>query len=74
MSAAARPCPICGQPADPAHRPFCSPRCRNVDLHRWLSSAYAIPSREEEEDEEDGPGAAGAGSDESEDEPGTPRH
>ncbi len=36
-------CPICGAPATPADRPFCSPRCRDVDLHRWLSGAYAIP-------------------------------
>lgn len=51
MSAA---CPICGKPVDPAHRPFCSTRCRSVDLHRWLSESYAIPGRpEEEEDEEE---------------------
>lgn len=36
-------CPICGDPAMPADRPFCSPRCRDVDLHRWLAGAYAIP-------------------------------
>ena len=45
-----RPCPICGKPAVAAHRPFCSPRCRDVDLHRWLSGAYAIPVVEDDED------------------------
>jgi len=45
-----KPCPICGKPADPALAPFCSKRCADVDLHRWLSGAYAIPAAEEEED------------------------
>jgi endogenous inhibitor of DNA gyrase (YacG/DUF329 family) len=36
-------CPTCGKPAGPAFRPFCSARCRDVDLHRWLSGRYAIP-------------------------------
>ena len=37
-----RPCPICGRPATPAYRPFCTRRCADVDLNRWLSGAYAI--------------------------------
>ena len=37
------PCPICGRPADPVQRPFCSGRCRQVDLGLWLGGAYAIP-------------------------------
>ena len=36
-------CPECGRPTDPAHRPFCSARCRQVDLGRWLRGGYAIP-------------------------------
>jgi len=36
-------CPVCGKPANPATRPFCSPRCRAVDLGRWLGGTYAIP-------------------------------
>ena len=36
-------CPECGRPADPEHRPFCSARCRQVDLGRWLKGDYAIP-------------------------------
>ena len=51
-----RPCPICGTPSVRAHRPFCSARCRQVDLHRWLSGAYAIPVVEE--DGADGEGEA----------------
>jgi endogenous inhibitor of DNA gyrase (YacG/DUF329 family) len=41
-------CPICGKPADPAHRPFCSKRCADVDLHRWFSGSYAVPAEEHE--------------------------
>ncbi len=41
-----RPCPICGRPATPAYRPFCTRRCADVDLNRWLSGAYAIPVEE----------------------------
>jgi uncharacterized protein len=44
----ARPCPICGKPANEAARPFCSPRCRDVDLNRWLSGRYVVPGRDNE--------------------------
>ncbi|QHO72504.1 DNA gyrase inhibitor YacG [Bradyrhizobium sp. CCBAU 051011] len=40
-----KPCPVCGKPADPAKLPFCSSRCRDVDLNRWLSDTYVIPGR-----------------------------
>lgn len=50
-TAPARVCPICGKPPSPAARPFCSRRCADIDLHRWLSGAYAVPARPEEEDE-----------------------
>jgi endogenous inhibitor of DNA gyrase (YacG/DUF329 family) len=50
----AKPCPICGKPASAASRPFCSERCRDVDLNRWLSNSYAIPGSNE--DDEDKPG------------------
>jgi uncharacterized protein len=36
-------CPICKEPTAAAYRPFCSARCRDVDLARWLSGSYAIP-------------------------------
>ena len=43
-------CPICGQPTAEAYRPFCSRRCADVDLSRWLRGTYAIPDAEESED------------------------
>jgi len=39
-------CPICGKPAVPESRPFCSRRCADVDLNRWLGGHYAIPTAE----------------------------
>ena len=36
-------CTICGKPATALARPFCSKRCADVDLQRWLSGRYAIP-------------------------------
>ena len=39
-------CPVCGKPVDPARLPFCSSRCRDVDLNRWLSGSYVIPGRD----------------------------
>ncbi|MDP2865222.1 MAG: DNA gyrase inhibitor YacG [Elusimicrobiota bacterium] len=39
-----RPCPQCGKPAAPAYRPFCSKRCADIDLGKWLDGAYAIPA------------------------------
>ena len=42
-----KPCPICGKPSVRADYPFCSKRCADVDLNRWLSGSYAIPAREE---------------------------
>jgi endogenous inhibitor of DNA gyrase (YacG/DUF329 family) len=48
-AAPARPCPICGKPAVFAARPFCSKRCADVDLHRWLRGAYAVPAKDDDE-------------------------
>lgn len=42
-----KPCPICGRPALQRFRPFCSPRCADVDLGRWLNGSYAVPVAEE---------------------------
>ena len=39
-------CPICGQKAQEAHRPFCSARCRAIDLGRWFGEDYRLPSDE----------------------------
>jgi uncharacterized protein len=48
-----RKCPICGKPADEKHFPFCSKRCAQVDLNRWLSGAYAIPGAKESGQDDD---------------------
>jgi hypothetical protein len=45
-------CPLCGKPADPVLRPFCSKRCADVDLHRWLAGVYVVPVTEDEEEDE----------------------
>ena len=47
----ARPCPICGKPAVEKFRPFCTKRCADVDLNRWLSGAYVVQGQEEEEED-----------------------
>lgn len=41
-----RPCPICGKPAKSETRPFCSKRCADIDLGRWLGENYRIPAVE----------------------------
>ena len=46
-----KPCPICGKPADARLRPFCSRRCADVDLHRWLAGSYVVPAHDTDEDE-----------------------
>jgi endogenous inhibitor of DNA gyrase (YacG/DUF329 family) len=38
-------CPICHKPRVEAHAPFCSARCRDRDLMRWLDDGYALPGR-----------------------------
>ncbi|HZZ67380.1 MAG TPA: DNA gyrase inhibitor YacG [Phenylobacterium sp.] len=42
-------CPICQRPTVPEFRPFCSGRCADVDLHRWLTGHYAVPGDEDAE-------------------------
>jgi hypothetical protein len=44
-----KPCPICGKLALDQFRPFCSKRCADVDLHRWLAGVYAVPAVEDED-------------------------
>jgi endogenous inhibitor of DNA gyrase (YacG/DUF329 family) len=46
-------CPICGKPAVEASKPFCSERCRDVDLNRWLSGSYVVPGRKDEDEDAD---------------------
>jgi len=38
-----RRCPTCGRPGGVEFRPFCSKRCADVDLGRWLKGGYRIP-------------------------------
>lgn len=46
-------CPICEtRPVNPEFRPFCSKRCADVDLSRWLKGSYAIPGRPGEQADE----------------------
>jgi len=44
-------CPICGKAPETAYKPFCSQRCTDVDLHRWLGGGYRIPTEEAPEPE-----------------------
>lgn len=46
-------CPVCGNPGSARYRPFCSRRCSDVDLHRWLTGGYAIPAAEEDDPDAD---------------------
>ena len=45
-------CPICGKGADIDYRPFCSKRCADIDLNRWLSGVYKIETEETPEDDD----------------------
>ena len=42
-------CAICGRPIESAYRPFCSKRCADLDLQRWLTGGYVIPGDAEDE-------------------------
>lgn len=50
-----RTCPICGRPATAADAPFCSPRCADVDLNRWLGGVYRVEAGPSDEGEESVP-------------------
>ncbi|MCZ8545856.1 DNA gyrase inhibitor YacG [Mesorhizobium qingshengii] len=51
-----RPCPECGKPSARDTFPFCSARCKDIDLNRWLKGAYVISARDDEEEpDNDGP-------------------
>jgi endogenous inhibitor of DNA gyrase (YacG/DUF329 family) len=61
MSSSPRPkkkpvrCPVCREPAVEAYRPFCSKRCADIDLNRWLSGVYAVPVKEDEDEDGERP-------------------
>jgi endogenous inhibitor of DNA gyrase (YacG/DUF329 family) len=46
-------CPICARDTDAKFRPFCSKRCADVDLARWVNGSYAVPSEREDENDVD---------------------
>jgi endogenous inhibitor of DNA gyrase (YacG/DUF329 family) len=45
-------CPICSEKTDKNYRPFCSKRCADLDLGKWLTGAYAVPSQENDDADE----------------------
>jgi len=57
------PCPICGKLPAPQFKPFCSRRCADVDLNRWLKGVYTVPVTEAE-DEDGAPKLDSSGEDE----------
>lgn len=60
MSASTGPrCPVCHEPSVHAHRPFCSKRCADVDLARWLGGRYVIAGSNALADEDAALGSAG---------------
>jgi endogenous inhibitor of DNA gyrase (YacG/DUF329 family) len=46
-------CPLCGKPRVQQFRPFCSERCRDLDLGHWFQESYAVPATEPGYDEDD---------------------
>ncbi len=52
-------CPVCGKPADQKYRPFCSKRCADIDLGRWLKESYRVPTDEAPDNEAEIPEAPG---------------
>jgi endogenous inhibitor of DNA gyrase (YacG/DUF329 family) len=55
-------CSICGKPVDVAFKPFCSKRCADIDLNRWLTGVYAVPVKEDEDEDGQRPADADEGS------------
>ncbi len=47
-----KPCPTCGKPSTRKAYPFCSGRCADVDLNRWLTGRYVVPGRPLEDGDE----------------------
>jgi endogenous inhibitor of DNA gyrase (YacG/DUF329 family) len=48
-------CPICGKSVVDEFKPFCSRRCTDVDLNRWLSGVYAVPVKDDEDEDGEKP-------------------
>ena len=45
-------CPLCGRATEERFKPFCSKRCANLDLGRWLKGSYGIPATEQDDEDE----------------------
>lgn len=45
-------CPICKKAAAQKYRPFCSKRCADIDLGKWMTGGYALPSEDVPDEEE----------------------
>lgn len=45
-------CPICKKETQTTYRPFCSKRCADLDLGKWMSGQYAVASQREDQAEE----------------------
>jgi endogenous inhibitor of DNA gyrase (YacG/DUF329 family) len=48
-------CAICGKPQEARFAPFCSKRCADIDLNRWLKGGYVVPGAQDESDKKDEP-------------------
>jgi hypothetical protein len=44
-------CPICKKQTDDKYRPFCSKRCADIDLGKWLTGSYTIPAADTDEED-----------------------
>jgi|TARA_R110000787_G_scaffold50852_7_gene120831 uncharacterized protein len=44
-------CPICKAETSVQYRPFCSRRCADIDLAKWLDGSYAVPASEADQDD-----------------------
>jgi len=45
------PCPMCNKDPVTKYRPFCSNRCADLDLGKWLTGAYVIPAIDTDEED-----------------------
>jgi endogenous inhibitor of DNA gyrase (YacG/DUF329 family) len=54
-------CPICSKPADEKYQPFCTKRCADIDLGRWLKEGYRVETEEGPGEDEPGRGTAEGG-------------
>ena len=48
-------CALCSKPAEEKYKPFCSKRCADIDLGRWLKESYRVPSDETADDQDEPP-------------------